>query len=216
MVDKIKSQEFVKLQIEKERSTPAAPSRSGNELREGFKTLSSSLSVAERVNDQKSTNKASSRSAEIPKTASNMASLDDAVRFSKDAINALEQVTAGSLKSENVYSLLSEDAEAVPVKAKSRGDSISVGQLADDLESLKKDLKDLFATLKQKADQTGVLDENIEASNTSVEDLQQAQQLAEKASKEIQFNPRDALKAYDQLNVSSVARLLHEGDDRTL
>jgi hypothetical protein len=216
MVDKIKSQEFVKLQIEKERSTPAAPSRSGHELREGFKSLSSSLSVAEKVNDLKSNNKAPSKPVEIRKSGSNMASLDDAVRYSKDAIDALEQVTAGSLKTQNVYSLLSEDEEAIPVKSKPRGESISIGQLADDLESLKNDLKDLFATLKQKADQTGVLDENIEASNVSVEDLQQAQQLAEKASKEIQFNPQGALKAYDQLNVSSVARLLHEGEDRTL
>ena len=114
-------------------------------------------------------------------------SLNDAVRFSKEALNALEGVA---------------DSE--------QGEPELVKEFAADLDKLKSDIVDLLSDLRRRADTADVASENIEASDASIEDVERAQAQASEASSQIQFNSEEALSAHGALTFERVAQLLAE------
>jgi hypothetical protein len=219
MVDKIKSPSPVQKNLQSEQAN-VEKAKSPESLRQGFQTLSTSLSVSDRfIRDQKPL-KVETRRQEDSRNASpevKVSSLDDAVRYSREALNALEQVTAGGLNSQTVSSLLSEEEDSsVDIPERSEAKRTRVGELAEDLDTLKTNLRDLFIALKEKADKSNVTISNREASNPGVEDLRLATELARNASKEIKFHPDNALEVHSGIDLNSVTRLLREKDERIL
>jgi len=197
MVDKINDPKVAPKQLSKETNNPSSV-KSNESLREGFKSLSSSLTIASSARELgvQSPNKANAPGAS--KSALVSDKLNDAVKYSKDAISVLEDITAGSLKPDLVNELLSEeeedDSSGVKLFTYNREEA-PVRQLADDLNTLKKDLKNLFEALKEKANQSAVTIENREASSAKIEDLDKAKEQADLTSSEIQFNVKDATGA---------------------
>lgn len=215
MVDKIKSSSPPVLRtLEKEQIAPSN-AKSNESLRQGFQTLSNTLSVTERAVKDTKVQKSESKASEAtkkPPSESKLSSLNDAVRFSKEALNALEQVTAGGLSSKSVSALLSDDEEneSSGIQLKDKSDKPAVVEIANDLDALKTNLRDLFTALKQKADKSNITIANQEASNPSVEDLDKAKELAKNASNKIEFNPQKAMDAHSGIDLQSVTRLLRE------
>lgn len=218
MVDKINVPKVATAQQTKEFNNQSS-SKSNVSLREGFKSLSSTLTVAGSARELgvQGPNKGNPPGSSKPSLVTGK--LDDAVKYSKDAISALEDITAGSLKPDTVNELLSEededDSSGVKLFTYNREEA-PVRQLADDLKTLKKDLKNLFEALKEKASQSAVTSENREASSARIEDLDQAKAQADLTSSEIQFNVKDALQAHSRLSINSVVRLLDDNDARLL
>ncbi len=222
MVDKIKSPSpFQQSQLKINNKDQGAPdtmrSASSNEgLKQAFQNLSTAVSVKEHSGvEEKKHLKAEAKPVDKSiksESESKLSSLNDAVRYSKEALSALEQVTAGNLNSASVSKLLSEDPakkEGENTSIKFGTDRTPVGEIADDLQALKSNLKNLFVALKEKADQSNITIANREASSSSVEDLKQASEIAKDTSREIQFNPKDAMGAHN-LSFGAVTKLLRE------
>lgn len=197
MADKIDVQKPLSSQQQLKSSSPQV-------LKENFKSLSSNLSVAQVTQEATPQTKKSDEGA-----AKLSNSLKDAVKYSKQALKVLEDITAGDLNPDGVNKLLSvnEDTEEVEIQPRPR-ESVSVTELADDLSALKENLSSLFETLKEKSNKSDVLSENKQASLSDTKDLVKAQSKAESASLRIQFNGREALEVHQGLTINSVAKLL--------
>ncbi|MCB0322593.1 MAG: hypothetical protein KDD69_03435 [Bdellovibrionales bacterium] len=168
-------------------SSRAGGSQSSDALRESYKNLSSGTSVTQAakevpavVNVQKRGN-----SVQVGKLVQN---LNEAVRYSNEALKALEEV-------------------ATP---EAGGPNGLVREFAEDLDKLRSDIVDLLSDLRLRADTANVASENIEAADASVEDVARAQARANSAHSQIQFNSVDALNAHEGLTFEKVARLLAE------
>ena len=205
MVDKIKALGIKPEPIEVRLGKNAPAVATTQNLKENFKSISSSLSAA-----QVSRTPNSSQKEKVNGGSSRLAdSLQDAVKYSKQALKVLEDVTAGGLSSDGVQKLLSEESTADEVNLPDRERlPVSVEQLAGDLEDLKNNLSTLFESLKNKANQSAVSNENQRASQVDTKDLEQARSKAKSTSLQIQFNGDEALSAHRGLTLDSVAFLL--------
>ena len=182
MVDSIKGQSRAAL-------TQAQKEASGSALRESFKSLSSGTSVSQVAKEASAVVNVQKRPSQ-GNLGNMVTSLNDAVRFSKEALKALEGVadSTGAL-----------------------GNRGLVQEFADDLNKLKAEVADLLEGLQNQAQTADVLNENIEASGTKVEDLEKAQAKAKETNSLIQFHSEEALAAHGgTLTVDSVSRLLGE------
>jgi hypothetical protein len=206
MVDKIKALGITPEPIEVKNARSALTGASTQNLKENFKSISSSLSAAQVFKGSNNTQKEKVNSSSSSRLSD---SLQDAVKYSKQALKVLEDVTAGGLNSEGVGKLLSEESESDEVSLPDRERlPVTVQQLAGDLEDLKNNLTTLFESLKQKANQSVVSNENQLASQVNTQDLEQARSKAKSTSLQIQFNGNEALSAHRGLTLDSVAFLL--------
>ena len=210
MVDNIKAQ-GIQPQTQQENQKVAAATTSTQSLKDNFKSISSSLSVVQVAKISNSNSPA--KSSENSNASRLSASLQDAVKYSKQAIKVLEDVTAGDLNHSEVEKLLSESGSDAEVSLPERPKEIlSVEDIAGDLEALKNNLTSLFESLKQKATQSEVFTENQRASEADKKDLEIAQSKADSTSMQIQFNSREALSAHNGLTLDSVASLLSSSE----
>ena len=113
--------------------------------------------------------------------------LRDAVKSSRQTLKALEDVAAAA-----------EEEDATAVKA-----------FADDLDGLKSDIVDLLHQLRERASRAEVLNENIQAADSRLEDVDKANYQARSTGSEIHFNSEEALNAHS-LNTETVSKLLGE------
>jgi hypothetical protein len=155
-------------------------------LRESFKNLSSGTSVSQAAKEVPAVINVQKRGSSV-KVGKLVESLNEAVRFSKEALNALEGVGDPDRKNPEL-----------------------VKEFANDLDKLKSDIVDLLSDLRRRADTAGVANENIEASDASLADVERAQARATQTSSQIQFNSEEALNAHGELTFEKVARLLAE------
>lgn len=202
MVDKLKLNQNVDARLQNLTTSQQA-------LKENFKTISSTLSVAQVSRQVSGSVKNSDDGAT---KLSN--SLKDAVKYSKQALKVLEDITAGDLTHADVQKLLSSEgsSESVEIDLNKQKDGVSVQDLAVDLAALKENLSKLFDSLKAKANQSEVYSENQKASEAQISDLKEAQSKADATSMRIQFNSQEALLAHNGLTVDSVANLLSSGE----
>ena len=182
MVDSIKGQSRAAL-------VNAQKEASSNSLRESFKTLSSGTSVSQVAKDVPAVVNVQRRPQSGP-LGELVTSLNDAVKFSQEALKALEGVA--------------DSTGAI-------GHRGLVKEFSGDLDKLKSEVTDLLEGLKNQAQSADVLNENIQASDTKVSDLYKAQSKAKETNSLIQFNSEEALQAHGgALTVDSVSRLLVE------
>lgn len=187
MVDSIKTN----TDLSKSQSAPKRNNSSA--LKENFKNLSSGLSVSEVLKEAPAVVQVQSykNSTQVGKLVDN---LNEAVKSSKETLQALEDVSAQA--------------------SSPAGNELNVVKaFAEDLDELKSDIVDLLKDLRTRAGQAAVLNENIEAADSRVEDLEKAQAMASDASMGIQFDKETALSAHSFLSPGSVDRLLQEKED---
>ncbi len=189
MVDSIKnSQSLLSSSTAPKKASEASKQNAPSALRESFKTLSSGTSVSQVANEASAV--VNVRKREEPAKGSKLVeSLNEAVRFSNEALNVLEQVAESD--------------------SDEKGSGL-VREFADDLEELKSDIVDLLSDLRSRAETADVASENLEAADATVEDVDRAQNTASEASDQIQFNSDEALGAIGELNFERVAKLLAE------
>lgn len=191
-------------------------------LKKGFDNLSS-ISVAQMAKDnnkkadvsQIKNEKIKDSDSNIKLSSSDEASLNQAVEYSKQAFDALEQVTAKNLTNTSVASLLSDDdkdIDSVRTLSFQKNISTPVVEIAKDMEVLKEDLRKLFSALKNKAETSSIKISNNEASNASTKDVDEALMLAKNTSQEIEFNPKKAMSAHNEIAPSRVSYLLRESE----
>lgn len=202
MVDKIKQNQIEGARVQQQSAAPSPQA-----LKENFKSISSNLSVAQVAKQSTVGVKSSDEGA-----ARLSNSLKDAVKYSKQALKVLEDVVAGDLSEGDVKELLSDKPVQDPIALPQRERSISVSELAGDLEALKDSLATLFESLKSKANASEVYSENKRASQVTARDLEEARSKAESTSMRIQFNAQEALSAHGGLNINSVAQLLSSAE----
>ncbi len=189
MVDSIKnSQSPLSSSPTPKKANEVTKQSSASELRESFKTLSSGTSVSQAANESPAVVKVQKR-GENAKGSKLVESLNEAVRYSNEALNVLEQV--------------------VESEGKNSGSGL-VQEFADDLAELKSDIVDLLSDLRRRAETADIASENIDAADVSVEDVDRAQNKASNTSSQIQFNSEEALSAHGELSFERVAKLLAE------
>lgn len=147
-------------------------------------------------------------------------------QVSKDAAVVVNSTNSGAAKSgsdtSGIKNALKSTREAADSVRKLRdseagGDSklrippVGVEELAKDLESLKSDIKSLFAQLRSKSDTVAVADSNAEAAQSQTESLDRVLSKAEETGMQIQFRPRSAMSAHsDKISPNAVEKLLTE------
>lgn len=168
--------------------TPAAQAetrRSQSSLRTSFQSLSSGTSVSETAREASAVVSVERRGG-LSQTSKLASNLNDAVRFSNEALRALEDVA--------------QAAEGVGVPG-------VVQEFAEDLDKLKSDIANLLQSLRERADRASLIDENVEASGARIEDVERAQETAQSLS----FSVEEALSAHGNgLTADRVAELLAE------
>jgi hypothetical protein len=212
MVDSIKnSQSPLPSTAPKKPGEAIKPGSSEAVARDSFKSLSSGTSVSRVaqespavVNIQKRGNSA--------KAGKLVESLNEAVRFSTEALNVLEGVSRPGANGRVEKKATEENSPEKKVDEQDTEDTSSglVQAFAEDLAELKSDIVDLLADLRRRAEAADVASENFEASDASVEDVDRAQSKATETSSQIQFNSEEALSAHGELSFERVARLLAE------
>ncbi|HMO16583.1 MAG TPA: hypothetical protein PKA63_02145 [Oligoflexia bacterium] len=222
MVDKIKptlsSAEQQSLILQKRNEQAVS---SDKNLRSSFASLSTQVNLAAReVKEQRYGGSSVKSGDQNGSTVKLSEALGKAVTSSRDAINALEEAIAGGVDPKKVLTLVSENSEpdkkdvSALERYEAKIEKGPVGELVKDLDELKANLQELFTALREKSYQvkaSEVKEENLTASKASPGDLKQAKEKAEEMSSVIQFNPKEALGAYNRLNVSTVSKLLEEG-----
>ena len=186
MVDSIKNSQSLLSSSTPRKAGEASKQSDSASLRESFKTLSSGTSVSQAAQEQPAVVNVQKR-GNSAKASKLVDSLNEALRHSKDALSAIEEI-AGS-----------DDKELSSVK-----------EFATDLEELKSDIVDLLSDLRRRAEAADVASENFEAADATVEDVARARTKASEASSQIQFNSDEALSAHGGLDFERVARLLAE------
>lgn len=120
----------------------------------------------------------------------------------KDALKSTREAAQSVRKLREANSDSSKEVRIPPV---------GVEDLARDLESLKEDIKSLFAQLRSKSDAVAVADANAEASQSQTGNLDKVLRKAEDTGLEIQFKPKSALTAHsDRISPDAVEKLLAE------
>jgi hypothetical protein len=157
--------------------------RNDASLRENFRQLSSGLSVSQAAQEAQVTSNSPKGRPQVNKLVNN---LNDAVKFSREALQALEKVVS------------EEEAGSV------------IGEFTADLERLRLDIVDLLEDLRSRARTAEVISENIEAADARLEDVERAGAKAREASVQIQFRSEEALQAHGALTLEKVNRLLDE------
>ncbi len=137
-----------------------------------------------------------SSSSEASKSNGNSGGIKNALKSTReatDSVKKLGQSDAGAG---------SEEFRIAPV---------GVEELAKDLESLKSDIKSLFAQLRSKSDSVAVADANAEAAQSQVGTLDRVLSKAEETGLSIQFKPKSALSAHNgRISPNAVEKLLTE------
>ncbi len=180
MVDSIKPQ----VSPAQVRSGPKeSPKPGAQSLRENFKTVSNGAESAQLARETAATVKVRKRE-DGPQLGKLANTLNDAVKFSNEALKAIERVS---------------ETEA------SGGNTDVVQEFANDLDRLKSDIVDLLSDLRSRADRAGIIGANIEASTPQLEDVAKAQERAQTIS----FDVEQALGAHGEgLTYDRVAELL--------
>lgn len=191
MVDSIKSQTPV-LTPSKSKSVQEQSNNTAS-LRDNFKSLSSGLTVAQAANDTPAVVNIR-REGNSDKAGRLKDNLNDAVRFSNEALRSLENIAS--------------DKELKAEKPEPVG---SVQELAADLDRLKSDIVDLLDELRSRAETADLISENYQAAGARLEDVEKAQTKAQSTSSDIQFNSEQALNAHSgELTLERVQQLLSE------
>jgi hypothetical protein len=180
MVDSIKSQ----VSPAQVRSGPKeSPKPGAQSLRDNFKTVSTGGEATQVARESATTVQIRKRE-DGPQVGKLANTLNDAVKFSNEALKAIERVSDSDSPGENTE---------------------VVQEFANDLDRLKSDIVDLLSDLRSRADRAGIIGANIEASSPQLEDVAKAQERA----KSISFDVDQALGAHGEgLTIDRVAELL--------
>ena len=180
MVDSIKN----RVGLAESRPTPKKAEELN--LRDNFKSISSGLSVLQSAQEAK----AASPGGASGKTGSQvnrlLDNLNDAVKFSREAVLALDKAVG--------------DHDA----------SSSLEKLTADIEKLRSDIAGVLEGLRTRADAAQVIGENLAAASPEIENVDKASVKAREAGSQIQFRSDQALGAHDGLSANRVAELLED------
>lgn len=182
MVDSIKNQTV------NPQSSAVSKQTNSSALRESFKNLSSGLSVSQSLKDAPVVVhiQGARGSGQLGKVVTN---LNDAVKSSKETLKSLEDSAAAA----------ADGSETEVVRA-----------FAEDLQKLKSDIVELLETLRKRAGTAEVLNENMEAADVKLEDVEKARETAESMQSSMQTDNNKALSAHHGLSLERVTELLAE------
>ena len=162
-----------------------------DQLKKGFKDLSSGLRVSDVVHAEVKAS-ASSEAKESRKVGNALRNLNDAISFSALALQSLEKVA--------------EDAE------RSENEVAAVQDFASNLDQIRGDIQNTLKELKVKLERGRVAQENIEASDAKLQDVDAALNQAEDTGNKIESDGQKAIDAHrlGGLTPERVAELLAE------
>ncbi len=181
---------------------PSAPARSPNNnspqspqaLAKSFEKLSNKPEIAAQVSKDAVVVQSSNQGAQ--KLNAETSGIKSALRSTREATESVKKLRADET-----------DGGSVEV----RSTPVGIEELAKDLESLKENIKSLFAQLRTKSDTVAVADANAEAAQSQTGALDRVLRKAEDTGLDIQFKPKSALSAHsNRISPDAVEKLLVE------